>query len=152
MIRAITTLLVSLIPASTLASEIAIKCEGENTTFAASETGASSVNTELAPDHTFILDEEKKLFWRWLAPLNKRDLLCNDPSCIKVFTETSVDLFWQPRDATLEWKWGVRLDRVTGHGVSWHQYSHGRLMRHSRLDMMCTPTTVPIASKPIRAF
>jgi hypothetical protein len=152
MIRAAFMLVVPLVSTQVAAAEIAIKCRGESTTFSASPGSPPTVKSELAPDQTFIMDEDKQLVWRWLAPLNKRDQMCNDPSCIKTFTSSKVDLFWQPKADILQWQWGLQLDRLTGHGVWYWQFSRANEMEHVRVDMMCLPTAVPLPIKATRAL
>lgn len=152
MIRAALTVTLSLVSPPVAAGEIAIKCTGESTTFAASPRSEPSVKSELAPDQTFIINEDKKLVWRWLAPLNKRDLMCDDASCIATFTHSTIDLFWEPKSDILRWRNGLKLDRLTGHGVWYFQHSRPSEMHHVRVDMICSSTDLPVPAKTARAF
>jgi hypothetical protein len=145
-------MVLSLVSTSASAKEIAILCKGTSTTFAAPEVGTPSVETSILPDQTYILDDEKKLVWRWLAPLNQREQQCNDASCISAYTNTSIDLLWHPKSDVLQWEWSLELDRVTGHAVSYNQMRRGTYLRHHRQDMMCSPTALPVPTKPVRAF
>ena len=152
MIRAAPTLIALLVSAPVAASEIAIKCKGQSTTFNASPKSAPSVKSERSSDQIFVIDEGKKLVWRWLEPLGKRDQMCDDPSCIATFTNSTVDLFWQPKSDVFQWQWSLSLDRLTGHGVFYYQSSRANELHHVRVDMMCSPTDIPLPSKPVRAF
>ena len=144
--------LTSFFAAKASAEETAILCKGDSTNFTA--VGGTQPKVEEGPinDQTFIFDPQRELVWRWLSPLNQRDIMCAEKSCIKSFSEKFISLFWQPESDVFNWKHQIQIDRVTGHVVYALEFSRPGELHHSRWDLMCVPTEVPVASRVQKKF